>query len=186
MARHRKRSFSTALGKASEGKTGTPEGGSKTMIGKGRFVFLAFVVALVVLAAAAALASVKGTVKESADFSLLVPEGWEFSDFGNGTVQTYNSSGSYMVELKKAGSNMTEKDAESGVANLASQNKGTGPEKVEMLGLTFYKTVFDKSSMHMSYYAGIKDGVKISINLVGKDHETDPAIQAVFTSIALK
>ena len=38
----------------------------------------------------------------------------------------------------------------------------------------------------LRYYAGIKDGVKISINLVGKDHETDPTIQAVFTSIALK
>jgi hypothetical protein len=70
------------------------------------------------------------------------------------------------------------------VANLASQNMGR-PEKVEMLGLTFYKTVFDKSSMHMSYYAASRRGQDLH-HLVGKDHETDPTIQAVFTSIALK
>lgn len=145
-------------------------------------VFALLMVGLVPMAATAA----DGALKETADFKLMVPDGWEFSDFGNGAVQTYNKSGSYMVELKKAGNNMTEKDVESGLASIAKQYSGTDPEKVDMLGLTFYKTTFDRSSTHQTLYTALKDGAKISINLVGADHETEPTIQGVFKSIELK
>lgn len=143
------------------------------------------VFAVMSLLASMAIAA-QGTIKETADFKIMTPDGWEFSDFGNGTVQTYNKSGSYMVELKKAGSNMSEADVESGVANIAKQYKGTGPDKVEMLGLTFYRTTFDRSSMHATLYAALKDGTKISITLFGADHETDATMQAVLKSIEIK
>ncbi len=137
------------------------------------------------LLASGAIAA-QGTVKETADFKIMVPEGWEFSDFGNGAVQTYNKSGSYMVELKKAGLNMSEADVEKGVAGIAKQYKGSGPEKVEMLGLTFFKTTFERSSKHATLYAALKDGKKVSITLFGANHETEATMQAVLKSIELK
>ena len=131
-------------------------------------------------------AAAGGTMKETAEFKIMVPDGWQFSDFKNGTLQTYNRSGSYMVQVKKAGMNMNEADVQRNVASMAKRYKGTGPEKVEMLGLVFYKTVFTAGSSHQSLYSALKGGAAISIAMSGKDHETDPTIQAVFKSIVIK
>jgi hypothetical protein len=131
-------------------------------------------------------AKVPGTVKESANFKILVPEGWEFMAFSDGTVQTYNKSMTYMVEAKKAGYNMTEKDVELLIGNLAKQYNGTPVEKVEMLGLSFFKTTYTANSSRQTMYNALKDGAKISITLMGPDHEKDATIQAVFKSVALK
>lgn len=131
-------------------------------------------------------ASVPGIVKESADFKILVPEGWEFQDFGNGTVQTYNKSGTFLVQLQKAGMNMTEKDVESSLESLRKQYNGTPMKKMDMLGLSFYTTTFVAAGRSQTFYNALKDGKKISIGLSGPDHEKDPTIQAVFKSVALK
>ncbi|MBL0174021.1 MAG: hypothetical protein IPP94_01945 [Ignavibacteria bacterium] len=131
--------------------------------------------------------SVPGKVKETKDFKILVPDGWEFTDFGNAVIQTYNKSGTSMVEVRKAGFNMTDKDLEATQAMLVTQYKGTPLEKVDMLGLTFLKTTYDASSTHQTTYAALlKGGVKLSIGLMGAKHETDPTIQAVLKSIVLK
>lgn len=45
------------------------------------------VFAVMSLLASMAIAA-QGTIKETADFKIMTPDGWEFSDFGNGTVQT--------------------------------------------------------------------------------------------------
>ncbi|MBU1568174.1 MAG: hypothetical protein KJ630_21440 [Proteobacteria bacterium] len=131
-------------------------------------------------------AAVQGTVKETANFKILVPNGWEFSDFGNGKLQTYNKMGSFMVELSIGGNNMTEADIKSQVATFVKNNKGNGPDKVTMFGLSFDKTTYDKSSMHMSYFWALKDGKKITISLLGPSHETDTTIQEVLKSIQIK
>jgi len=116
----------------------------------------------------------------------MVPNGWQFSDFKNGALQTYNKMGSYMVEVKKAGKNMSESDVQNTVAALAKKYKGTGPEKVKMLGLVFYKTTFNVASTHQSLYSALRNGAKISIAMMGKDHETNATMQAVFKSIVIK
>jgi hypothetical protein len=131
-------------------------------------------------------ASIPGTVKESAAFKILVPEGWEFSTFNDGTVQTYDKSGTYMVEAKKGGMNMTEKDVEMVIGTLAKQYNGTPLETVEMLGLKFYKTSYEAFSKKQTMYNALKGGQKISIALMGPEHQTDPKIQAVLKSIVLK
>jgi hypothetical protein len=132
------------------------------------------------------LAAVQGTVKETANFKILVPNGWEFSDFGNGKLQTYNKMGTFMVELSIGGDNMTEADIKGQVATFVKDNKGSGPDKVTMFGLSFDKTTYDKSSMHMSYYWALKNGKKINISLLGPAHETDATIQDVLKSIQIK
>ncbi|MFH0783063.1 MAG: hypothetical protein V2B20_14095 [Pseudomonadota bacterium] len=131
-------------------------------------------------------AAVQGTVKETANFKILVPNGWEFSDFGNGKLQTYNKMGTFMVELSIGGDNMTEADIKNQVETFVKDNKGSGPEKVTMFGLSFDKTTYDKSSMHMSYYWALKNGKKINISLLGPGHETDATIQEVLKSIQIK
>jgi hypothetical protein len=130
--------------------------------------------------------SVPGTVKESAHFKILMPEKWQSSSFADGTIQVYNAAMTSMVEVKKAGYNMTEKDVEVLIGNLAKQYNGTPVEKVQVLGLTFYKTTYNAGSSHQTMYNALKGGAKISITLMGPDHEKDPTIQAVFASIEIK
>ena len=130
--------------------------------------------------------SVPGAVKESKHFTVLVPEGWQFSGFDDGTVQVYNTSGSYMLQAKRAGMNMNEKDLEMSISGIITQYKGTPVEKVEMLGLTFLKSTYDASGSHQTLYAALKNGEKISIQLMGPQHETDKTIQAVLQSLQLK
>lgn len=134
----------------------------------------------------AGAAAAGGTMKETAEFKVLVPDGWEFADFKNGALQTYNRSGSYAVQVKRAGMNMTEANVQSNVASMAKRYKGTGPDKVQMFGLTFYKTTYKFGSSSQTLYSAFKDGTMISITLVGKDHETDSNIQAVLKSIVIK
>lgn len=131
-------------------------------------------------------AAVQGTVKETADFKILVPNGWEFSDFKNGKLQTYNKMGTFMVELSIGGDNMTEAHIKGQIATFVKDNKGSGPDKVTIAGLSFDKTTYDKGSQHMSYYWALKNGKKINISLLGPGHETDPNIQEVLKSIQIK
>jgi hypothetical protein len=131
-------------------------------------------------------AAVPGTIKETAVFKMLVPDGWDHSVFNDGTIQAYNKSGTFMVEAKKAGMNMTEKDVETLLASMAKQYNGTPLETVEFLGMKFFKTSYTAFSKQQTMYNGLKDGAKISITLMGPDHLKDPTIQAVFQSIVLK
>ncbi|EIC23002.1 hypothetical protein [Thiorhodovibrio frisius] len=131
-------------------------------------------------------ASAEGTMKETADFSIMVPDGWKFSDFNNGTIQTYNGAGTYMVQIEKAGMNMTEQNLLDSMAGLVKRYEGTEPEKVEMQGLTFYKTTYEANGRSQSQYSALKDGSKITISLMGKDHQNDPKIQSVMESIVIK
>ncbi|MBE0642674.1 MAG: hypothetical protein IH600_01180 [Bacteroidetes bacterium] len=129
---------------------------------------------------------VPGTLTETPEFTILVPEGWEASDFGGGAFQTYNKSGSYMVEVRKAGVNMTEKDVESTLQALVTQYKGTPIKTVDMKGMKYFTSTYEANGRHQTMYNGLKGGAKISISLVGPDHETDPTIQGVLSSIVVK
>ncbi|MBI5645793.1 MAG: hypothetical protein HY962_02585 [Ignavibacteriae bacterium] len=130
--------------------------------------------------------AVAGSVKDGKIFSILVPEGWQFSEFNDGTVQTYNNAGTFMVQAKKAGMNMTDKDVETNLTSMMTQYKGTAIENVDMLGLTFLKTTYDASGSHQTLYGALKDGMQISIQLMGPGHETDATIQGVLASIRLR
>ncbi len=130
--------------------------------------------------------AIPGTIRESKLFKILVPQGWEFSSYEDGTVQTYNRSATYMVEVRQAGMNMTEKEIESLLASLSKRYNGTPLEKVEFLGLSFFKTTYTANSSHQTMFNAHKNGTKISIAMMGPDHETDPTIQAVFKSIVIK
>jgi|WetSurMetagenome_2_1015567.scaffolds.fasta_scaffold118499_2 hypothetical protein len=128
---------------------------------------------------------IKGTIKETADFRLLIPKKWEFVDFSNGCLQTYNSFGSYVVSLKKEGINMTEKDVEVVFAGFVQTYKGSGPDPVEFKGLKGFKSIYDFSGMHQSMYVAYYKGQRIEITLSGVDHETNEIIQAVFDSVEI-
>lgn len=133
-----------------------------------------------------AAASIPGTVRDAKFFKILVPDGWEYMEFNDGTVQTYNKSATAMVECKRGGYNMTDKDLEGTFTTFVTQYKGTPIEKVALFGLTFLKTTYTYSSKSMSTYSALKGGQKISISLMGADHDKDATIQGVFRSIVVK
>jgi hypothetical protein len=130
--------------------------------------------------------AVPGTVQTTAEFSILVPEGWEFVDFGNAALQTYSKDGAFIVEVKQEGLNMTEGDVKATLESLRKQYNGSPLQTMDMLGLRFFMTTYDVQSMHQSKYTALKDGKKFSITLSGPAHETDPVMQAVFASIKIR
>ena len=94
--------------------------------------------------------------------------------------------GSYMLELRKEGYNNTDADLAMINEIFLNQYDGTPWEEVEMLGLKFFKTTFEYGGKQQSLYNALKEGVKISIGMMGEDHDTEPTIQAVFKSIVIK
>jgi len=149
-------------------------------------MFALLVSGLVLAWTAGADEMVPGTVEETEDFSFLVPEGWQCTVFASGTVQIHNRMGSYMVELKKEGYNMTDEDLDMVNQLFVKQYEGTPLEEVEMLGLKFYQTTFEFGGRQQSLYTALKEGIKISIGMMGEEHATEPTIQAVLQSITLK
>jgi len=149
-------------------------------------MFALLVIGVVLAGTTGANETVPGTVEETENFSFLVPEGWQFMVFESGAVQIYNRTATYMVELKKEGYNMTDADLAMVNELFVKQYEGTPLEEVEMLGLKFYKTTFEFGGRQQSLYTALKDGVKISIGMMGEEHATEPTIQAVFQSITLK
>lgn len=137
--------------------------------------------------AAAKAPAVAGEVKDTEFFHILVPRGWEFVDFGRGSLQVYNRGGTYMVEVKSQAVASDDKILESTLEMTRARYDGTPIERVEMLGLNFFKTTFTAHNrLTTMYTAGNKDGRKISITLYGPDHPTDPGIQAVLKSLVIK
>lgn len=128
------------------------------------------------------MGKIQGSIKGNVAFQLLVPDGWQFTDFGNDSLQVYNMMGTLMVSLKRDGYNMTEQDEEKLIAGFAAQYKGSTPEKVSFKGMNWNKTVYDYG-MHQSLFTCIRDGRKISLQLAGTDHENNEIIQAVVDSI---
>jgi hypothetical protein len=126
-----------------------------------------------------------GSIRETADFRLMVPENWEFVDFGISGLQAYNSMGTYIVSLKKEGFNMTEQDEAVLMASFVENNKGSHPVRVEFKGLNWLKTAYYSSGMHQTLYTAVKEGRKVSIVLSGPDHENNDSIQAIMGSVEI-
>ncbi len=125
-------------------------------------------------------------IQETDNFKFLVPDTWQFIVYENGAVQIFNRMATYMVELKKEGYNMTDADWKSSMKIFVEQFKGSDPVVVEMLGFQFLKTTFDYSGTHQSLYTALLGGEKISVGIMGPEHETDEKIQAIRKSIEIK
>jgi hypothetical protein len=136
--------------------------------------------------AAAAAPAVPGEMKEGEFCRILVPAGWEFADFGKKTVQTYNRSGTFMVQVQMDGFNQTEGNVESSLESMRARQNGTPLEKVDLKGMSFWTTTFETGGRSQTFYNTLKDGRTLSIALSGPDHQNDPTIRAVFDSIEIK
>lgn len=130
--------------------------------------------------------SVGGTLKETPDFTIMVPEGWEFLDLGDGAIQTRSRDGAHMVEARKSGSGLTADAVETAIREFVERKNGTPVETGEMKGLKFSMSSYEEEGTKRSVYYAMKDGARISITLVGPEHTSDPAVQAVFSSIVVK
>ena len=138
-------------------------------------------------ASAEEAAPVAGTMMDGPGFRVLIPEGWEKSLFeAAGSLQTSRRDMKYAVKVQRSGMNMTQNDIDVNLKSIADRYKGTPIKTVDLLGLKFIATTFDMGGMRQTMYLAIKDGQAVNITLMGPDHETDPTVQAVFKSIALK
>jgi len=130
--------------------------------------------------------AVAGEIKETEFFDILVPQGWEFVDFGKGSLQTYNRSGSYMAQVKLEGFNLNDNNVESALESMRARQDGSPLERVEMKGLNFWTTTFESGGRRQTFYNALKDGRTVSIAISGPDHQSDPTMQAVLESIVIK
>ena len=134
-----------------------------------------------------AAVNVPGEMTEVPGFRMLIPKGWEKNYFeAGGSLQTYPPNWKYMVQVKKAGYNMSQADVDMNLNGLVDRYKGTAVKTVEMLGMTFKTSTFEANAQLQTMYFALKNGEMISITLMGPDHQTDPTVQAVFKSIELK
>lgn len=126
---------------------------------------------------------VKGEMFENEFFSMAVAKGFEKMDIDGG-VQVYK--GNKFIEVSFRGFNQSDTEAETSANILANRYNGATPEKVDMLGLTFFKTVIIVNNTPQTVYLAMKGGKKINISIFGKGHENDGELQGMFQSIKLK
>jgi hypothetical protein len=130
-------------------------------------------------------AKTEGEPFETANFSLIVPKGWEKMDVDGG-VQLYKTSGE-VVEVHFRGSNMSADEAKSQVESTASQYGGTTPQEVDFLGKKFWTTSFTSSAnVPQVTYLTIEAGVMISVKAGGPGYEDNAEFKAILDSIVFK
>lgn len=125
-------------------------------------------------------------MKETNDFRIMVPLGWEFIDFGSSGLQVYHSDGGLLLAIKREGYNMTQEDEDVLMQSFTKRYNGSGPELIEFADHLWQKTTFDYFGTHQSLHTCIVDGAKISIQLSGHGHETHEELQMIFNSIKIR
>lgn len=103
------------------------------------------------------VATYSGKTVEVENFSILIPDGWEYMEVDGG-LQLYKSSGE-IVEIHYRGFNQGESHARLQVENLAKNNNGTTPEEVRLLGKTLWRTEFTLADKPQVFCAAIEDGI---------------------------
>lgn len=98
-----------------------------------------------------------GSTVETENFSILVPDDWEYMDIDGG-LQLYKNSGE-VIEVDYRGFNQGENHAKLQVENSAKNYDGTTPEEVSFLGKTLWRTEYTFSDKPQVFYATIEDGI---------------------------
>ena len=123
-----------------------------------------------------------GETVEADNFSIVVPEGWEYMEIDGG-LQLYKMSGE-VIEVHYRGFNQGETHAMMQVEITAENNAGSQAAEVEFLGKNFWYTEYMLNGTPQVFYACIedgalrngeeRDGVMLSVKYAGE--LTDPTI----------
>lgn len=138
--------------------------------------------------------AINGTLFETDNFSVIVPDGWEKMDVDGG-FQLYKMSGE-IIEIHFRGFNQGETQAKLQVESSAKGLNGTTPVEEEFLGKTFWKTVYTANSVSQVFYAcmvdgafrdGAKqDGVMLSVKYGGPGYDTNPEFMNILNTVVWK
>ena len=123
---------------------------------------------------------VKGETVETEHFTMTVATGYNKMDISGG-IQAYQGSNAIEVWVRPS-----TQDAEKEAEKFAADYDGTGPEQLELFGLTFYTTTFTASGSYQTKYVAVSDGNRIEIGITGADHENNKELQGMLNSINFK
>ena len=135
-----------------------------------------------------------GETVETENFSIVVPDGWEYMDVDGG-LQLYKNSGEVM-EIHYRGFNQGENHGKLQVESIAGSYGGTAVEQVEFLGKSFWYTEYTANDKPQVFYACIedgalrdgeaKDGVMLSIKYAGELTEASPTFEDILSTVVWK
>jgi len=141
-----------------------------------------------------AAAGYAGETLETENFSIVVPDGWEYMEVDGG-LQIYKSSGEVM-EVHYRGFNQGENHGKLQVESTAGSYGGTAVTEVELLGKTFWYTEYTANNQPQVFYALIedgairdgeeRDGVMLSVKYAGELTEASPTFDDILGTIVWK
>jgi hypothetical protein len=132
-----------------------------------------------------------GETFENDFFKAIIPGDWTvFDDSKVKMMQIYpkNDSGMYKptIHLKFEGNGNWHGTPEGSIAGMAKNYKGSAPEKVVINGIEYYKTTYEYGGQKQTMMVTKKDGNKITVTMVGKDYDKNPAIPKILETISYK
>jgi hypothetical protein len=139
-------------------------------------------------------AAYAGETFETDNFSIVVPDGWEYMEVDGG-LQIYKASGE-VLEVHYRGFNQGENHGKLQVESIAGSYGGTEVQEVELLGKTFWYTEYTANNKPQVFYALIEDGamrdgeekngVMLSIKYAGDLTEASPTFDDILGTIVWK
>ena len=132
-----------------------------------------------------------GEVFENDFFKATLPAGWTvFADSRVQMMRIYPKADTSIyaptIHLKFEGNGNWSGIPEQAIADMARDYKGTAPEKVVINGIPYYKTTYEYAGQKQTMLVTKKDGSKITVTLVGKGYDTNPAIPKILDTISYK
>ncbi len=129
---------------------------------------------------------IEGILCEGERFSVLAPKDWEIMEmtYSDG-FQLYKLSGE-VIQIQYAGYNQRDDAAQKDVESFASRYSGTEPKEVEMLGKTFWMTIYEFNGAEQTLYARMEDGVKLTIQTAKGNYENNAAFRAIIDTVEFK
>jgi hypothetical protein len=128
---------------------------------------------------------VKGKIWENEKFSILVPDGWETKDMEGG-VQLLTMDEVFHMVVEITRNNVTEAEIKAELEEIVKSQNASPIEEVTMLGVKFFKTNLITENLDQTAYIGVRNGEKVAILLVGKDHKNNEEMKAMMESIKFK
>ncbi len=126
---------------------------------------------------------IKGKYCETEFFTMFIADGYTEMAISGG-IQAYK--GLNFIEIHVRGLNQNEADVVASINILAKNYEGSAPDKVDILGLSFYHSSIKAQGVPQDVFLAIKNGKKVSITISGENHDKDKNLKVMFDSIKFK
>lgn len=130
--------------------------------------------------------ALEGERHEAEKFTVIAPEGWQITELDGGLQIA--RSGAELIRISFTGFNQAEDHAKLQVENMSKNNSESKVEEIEILGKTFWATIYKTASgSERGYYARIEDGgIMLKIETVNGSYKTHKEFTGIIDSIVFK